>query len=652
MKRAKRKIFSVTAANARARSRRERRSALLGLLSLLCLVLALALLALARDLAPDGQKQPLLLAEASALTLTPTAEPSPTPKPTASPTPVPQAAQTIRIRAFSSELDAEIQVLDDQGEPIRGVIFFLRLTGPDGLVLSLTTDREGRIYCEDLPSGAYSVSLAPTEAYVLPEPLLFTVREKLNYEPIADLRALAEVRPVEELPAEELQQVRVEQSGAVEVESIDTTSLPSPTPEQETEAPQTAEPEAESEPEPGAEATDELLVVGGDEPDASDEPEITYIYPAPYYEYTYELGPEGHLLLADGTESDVFPVEEDGVLTGGRRERLVIVRVDAEGERSEVEAVPEEIEEGVSYEEETVEEWVAVLNDDGSALHDYLVTATLVTPDPIPVEPEPTPEGGGSLVVVGQKSGWQEEEDGLCFYDLNGQRVTGLKEIDGKLYYFNGAGVKARAIGIDVSYFNGAIDWKRVKAYGIDFVIVRLAGRTWGGGVLFEDELSYRSVNGAGRYLQEARAAGLQVGAYVWSSAVNTNEAVEEASLALQILGGMPLDLPLYIDMEYSGNYPCGRADRLTVQQRGEIVQAFCATVSSGGYRPGVYAGQNYWGSALSYDACAGYSIWMASYTANQRVPASFPWHYDVWQCSASASIRGVSGACDLDIIF
>ena len=247
--------------------------------------------------------------------------------------------------------------------------------------------------------------------------------------------------------------------------------------------------------------------------------------------------------------------------------------------------------------------------------------------------------------------GWQTENGKTFYYDLNSNKVTGLKSIDGKLYYFDDSGVKASSLGIDVSYFNGEIDWNKVKAQGIDFAIIRVAGRTWGSGILFEDSNSYKQMENGGEYLQQAKAAGLKVGVYVYSSAINANEAVEEASLALNILNGTALDLPVYIDMEYSGDYPNGRADKLSAQQRFEIVEAFCTTVKNGGYTPGVYAGQYYFESgALNFSQVSKYNVWLASYTKDQKLPGFSG--YNMWQFTSAGTVNGISGNVDLNVIF
>ena len=586
---------------------------------------------------------------------TPAPTPTPTPEPTPEPTPTPDIV--VQLKARSTELDMLVSVVDEQGKSVKGVEFPLLFTYPDGSIHNEITDLDGQLYRNDLQEGEYTVSLAPIEGYAPPETLSFQVIGKRAYEPIRDVREETEVKAVAELPVAEVKQPQVETPAAAEVESISTEAMAAQVSAQVSAQPPATTP---------APPEEDVVIIVDSEPEPTPTPEPTYIYPDPYYEYSYEVGPNGCLLLDDGSESDVLPVVENGKLSYGLRRIVTIMRVDAEGAITQVDAIPDEIEEGVQYIEEESSEPVQLINADGSVVSGYQITATLIQPEPILVTPEPAPDPTPATVqppapqpddtvtVTDTPFGWRTEADGTCFYDIYGNRVTGLKEIDGRLYYFNDYGVKASTLGIDVSYFNGPIDFNQVKAHGIDFVIIRLAGRTWGSGILFEDGNSYRMTEDGGRYLQEARAAGLQIGAYVWSSAVNTNEAVEEASLALQILGGMPLDLPLYIDMEYSGNYPYGRADRLSAQQRTEIVQAFCTTVANGGYRPGVYSGQNYWQEAISYSACvnAGYDIWMASYTNGQRLPTAFPWSYHIWQCTSSANIRGISGYCDLDVIF
>ena len=493
--------------------------------------------------------------------------------------------------------------------------FELKLTYPDKTGHAFKTGTDGRLYRTKLAAGEYKVELLEKEGYVLPAAQSITVKAKLQYVPISNVSQQAEVKPVTQLPEEETKPAQAQEAPAAEAEEIQT-----------------------------PESSGDVIIIGGtDEPVVKDDGSGSLVLEEtkpvldasgrPVYDYSYETGANGCLLLSEnGQESDVMPVEENGRLAYGMRRVTTILRSDASGvtEVTEIPAVPEE---GVEYITEESAQRVEVMDTAGVPFSAYKITATPAT------ETVTTPVG------------WQTENGKTYYYDLNGNKVTGLKSIDGKLYYFDDSGVKAGSLGIDVSYFNGEIDWNKVKAQGIDFAIIRVAGRTWGSGILFEDSNSYKQVENGGEYLQQAKAAGLKVGVYVYSSAINTNEAVEEASLALDILNGTALDLPVYIDMEYSGDYPNGRADKLTAQQRFEIVEAFCTTVKSGGYTPGVYAGQYYFeNGALNFSQVSKYNVWLASYTRDQKLP-SFS-GYNMWQFTSAGTVNGISGNVDLNVIF
>ena len=197
---------------------------------------------------------------------------------------------------------------------------------------------------------------------------------------------------------------------------------------------------------------------------------------------------------------------------------------------------------------------------------------------------------------------------------------------------------------VDVSYYNSDIDWDVVKAQGIDFVIIRIGGRGWTSGLLYDDCRTRE-------YLRSARKAGLQLGAYFYSTATTPYEAVEEASVAVKTLDGIPLDLPLFIDVEFSGEFPKGRSDRLSPSQRAEIATAFCETVRSSGYLPGVYAGQNFLKAYIDYNVISRYTIWLASYTTDNQLPF-FDKRYDLWQFTESGRVDGIRGIVDLNVIY
>ena len=560
-------------------------------------------------------------------------KPSPTPEttehavialPQSTPSPSPSAAPVaaeepegikLQLKLSSTEEDLQVTVCDEKGTAITGVEFELKLTYPDKTEHAFKTGTDGRLYRTRLSAGEYKVELLEKEGYALPAAQSITVKAKLQYVPISNVSQQVEVKPVTQLPEAETKPAQPQQAPAAEAEEIQT-----------------------------PESSGDIIIVGGtEEPVVKDDGSGSLVLEEtkpvldangrPVYDYSYETGANGCLLLSEnGQESDVMPVEENGRLSYGMRRVTTILRSDANGV-TEVTEIPAEPEEGVEYITEESAQRVEVMDTAGVPFSAYKITATPAT------ETVTTPVG------------WQTENGKTVYYDINGNKVTGLKSIDGKLYYFDDSGVKASSLGIDVSYFNGEIDWNKVKAQGIDFAIIRVAGRTWGSGTLFEDSNSYKQMENGGEYLQQAKAAGLKVGVYVYSSAINTNEAVEEASLALNILNGTALDLPVYIDMEYSGDYPNGRADKLTAQQRYEIVEAFCTTVKSGGYTPGVYAGQYYFeNGALNLSQVSKYNVWLASYTRDQKLP-SFS-GYNMWQFTSAGTVNGISGNVDLDVIF
>ena len=242
--------------------------------------------------------------------------------------------------------------------------------------------------------------------------------------------------------------------------------------------------------------------------------------------------------------------------------------------------------------------------------------------------------------------GWRESEDGKRTYlDRYGTPLHGLKYIDNNLFYFDENGICAERIGIDVSFYNGTINWRHLKEIGIDFALLRLGGRGWGqGGTLYDDSLFFNYLNGA-------KAAGLNVGVYFYSAAVNQLEAVQEASLVVQRLRGFSLEMPVYLDIEYSGNYPGGRADTLSMAKRMENIKAFCRTIENAGYSAGIYSSESFFTDELSLDALSRYDIWMASYTENNALPSQkVP--YNIWQLTDRGRLPGISGTCDINVMF
>ena len=221
--------------------------------------------------------------------------------------------------------------------------------------------------------------------------------------------------------------------------------------------------------------------------------------------------------------------------------------------------------------------------------------------------------------------------------------VPGLNTVNGKLYYQDITGRRAAAVGVDISCFNRSVDWNALREQGVDFVILRIGGRGWGSGHIYLDKLFHE-------YFDAARSAGLRIGVYFYSTAVNAHEAVEEAEFIVSALRGAQLELPVYLDTEYSGNYPNGRADRLSAAERMDILSAFSAKVRQHGYESGIYSGVYYIEHELDASRLGAHSLWIANYTRNNALP-SVDYHYDIWQYTESGRIRGIYGMVDINVI-
>ena len=196
-----------------------------------------------------------------------------------------------------------------------------------------------------------------------------------------------------------------------------------------------------------------------------------------------------------------------------------------------------------------------------------------------------------------------------------------------------------RKAGIDVSKYQGEIDWEKVAAAGVEFVIIRVGYRGCVTGAIVVDPCFEQNIKGA-------LAAGLEVGVYFFTQAVNEAEAVEEASAVVSLVQDYELKLPIYIDIESAGGN--GRADGLTKEQRTQIGDAFCRTAKNAGYNSGVYACRYWLYNNLDMSVLEKYEVWDAEYVS---VP-QYTGYYTMWQHSSKGQIDGINGNVDLDIYY
>lgn len=242
--------------------------------------------------------------------------------------------------------------------------------------------------------------------------------------------------------------------------------------------------------------------------------------------------------------------------------------------------------------------------------------------------------------ITYEYTGWQNIDGKNYYYDpATHQPVIGTQVIQGNVYTFGADGVlNQTARGIDVSKYQGNIDWNAVAADGITFAIIRVGYRGYGSGALVEDSTFRRNIQGA-------TAAGLKVGVYFYSQAVNEAEAVEEASMVLSLCSGYSLPLGVYYDTEKVAG-DTGRADGISAAQRTACAVAFCETIRNAGYSAGVYSYASWFYNSLNYANISKYRIWIAQY----RDSLDFKYRYDIWQYTSTGKVNGVPGNVDMNV--
>lgn len=199
--------------------------------------------------------------------------------------------------------------------------------------------------------------------------------------------------------------------------------------------------------------------------------------------------------------------------------------------------------------------------------------------------------------------------------------------------------------GIDVSRHNGHIDWQKVKDAGMEFAFIRIVYRGYGSkGTLLQDELAIEN-------LKNAKAAGIKIGAYVFSQSLNESETLEEAEFAVKILNdnNITLDLPLTYDPE-TIRTDIARTDYTTGETFTNNTIVFCEYVKSKGFTPAIYSNMVWEDYYFDMSKLKNYDIWYADY---EDFPQT-PYRYTYWQFSEKGKVSGITdggGYVDLNIM-
>lgn len=210
---------------------------------------------------------------------------------------------------------------------------------------------------------------------------------------------------------------------------------------------------------------------------------------------------------------------------------------------------------------------------------------------------------------------------------------------EGEALYDDG-NVKAKKV-IDVSKFQGDIDWQRVKDDGVEAAYIRLGYRGYSSGEIVVDEKYEDNISACNEL-------GIDCGVYFFTEAVNEEEAREEADFCIENLGEYSTALPIAIDVEESANLSKSRTKDLSKEQRTLNVIAFCERIREKGYEPIIYGNLKSLMIMMDISSLEDYDKWFAYY----HYPLRFPYKIKMWQYSATRKVDGIEGDVDLNLMF
>lgn len=215
-----------------------------------------------------------------------------------------------------------------------------------------------------------------------------------------------------------------------------------------------------------------------------------------------------------------------------------------------------------------------------------------------------------------------------------------IDEENGEIKYMNGEEVVSHK-GIDVSRFQGDIDWEDVKEDGVEYAFLRVGIRGYTSGEIVGDEtFEYNA--------EEAAKQGIHVGAYFFSQAVTEEEILEEADFVIEALEPYEIDYPVVIDVE-DVNSQNARTNDLTMEQRTKLVITFCEKIKEAGYTPMIYGNLKTFMLMLDITQLEDYEKWYAYYSTDEFY---YPYDFSVWQYSDEGSVDGIDAEVDLNISF
>ncbi len=257
-------------------------------------------------------------------------------------------------------------------------------------------------------------------------------------------------------------------------------------------------------------------------------------------------------------------------------------------------------------------------------------------PEPAPTpEPEPVPEDHAGQIEF--RGNWIDILPNVPINNYNSLKF--YRSATNRTLY-NSTGYRCET-GVDVSVYQGNINWEKVKADGIDFAIIRVGGRGYGSeGKIYDDRLFQQNIEGA-------IAAGIPVGVYFFSQAITVEEASEEARYTLDRIRGYDITYPVVFDWEMIGG-STARTYELPTSTLTSAATAFCEMVEDAGYQPMVYFNAQCGYMKYDLSQLLSYPFWFAQYPTTNY--PNFYYHFDMWQYTDSGTVDGIPGRADLNL--
>ena len=235
-------------------------------------------------------------------------------------------------------------------------------------------------------------------------------------------------------------------------------------------------------------------------------------------------------------------------------------------------------------------------------------------------------------------------EDEMSYYEQN-DLANSFRYTDGQMKDRGDANYAARATtnsgwpndpkaickGIDVSYHNGTIDWKRVKQSEVEYAIIRCG---YGTNDKNQDDKKWEE------NVKGCIDNNIPYGVYLYSYADTVEKASSEADHAIRLLQGKKLKYPVYYDLEEDK-----LRDKISKQTIADIAQTFCDKLSAKGYTVGIYANKDWFTNYLTDSRFNNWTKWVAQY----NTVCNYKGKYDMWQCSSTGRVPGISGNVDLN---